>query len=76
VFHGAMRAWIFVFRHPHFFLTAEDGAFSLAAVPPGEYDLDVAHPAGKLRGTRKVTVKSGQQTAIEVVLSPDNLVNE
>lgn len=76
VFHGEMRAWIFVFRHPHFALTGEDGAFLLNGVPPGEYDLDVAHPAGRLRRSRKVTVKPAEKNTIEIILSPDDLVRD
>jgi len=76
VFHGEMRAWIFVFRHPYFALTGADGAFLLDGVPSGNYDLDVAHPAGRLRGNGKVTVKPGERTEIEIALSPDGLVGE
>jgi hypothetical protein len=76
VFHGAMRAWIFVFRHPHFALTGTDGKFRFEGVPPGEYDLDVAHPAGRLGASRRVMVAAGRTTAVELALSPDDLTTE
>jgi hypothetical protein len=34
-----MRAYLFVDDHPYYALTAPDGRFALAQVPPGEYDL-------------------------------------
>lgn len=72
VFHSAMRANIFVFDHPWCQLTAADGRFRLADVPPGEYDLEVAHPAGELRARQKVVVKAGEATRIDFRLSPDD----
>jgi plastocyanin len=71
-FHGAMRSWIFVFDHPWFQLTGTDGAFRLVGVPPGEYRLDVAHPAGDLRTDQPITVKAGESVSVELRLSPDN----
>ena len=35
--HGWMRGYIAVFDHPYFAVTRGDGAFSLGALPPGEY---------------------------------------
>ena len=72
VFHSAMRAWIFVFDHPWYVLTAEDGKFRLADVPPGEYDLEMMHPAGELRARKRVEVKPGQTTRIDIRVSPDD----
>ncbi len=72
VFHSAMRANIFVFDHPWCQLTAADGKFRLADVPPGEYDLEVAHPAGELRSRRKVMVKAGEVVRIDFRLSADD----
>jgi plastocyanin len=72
-FHGAMRSWIFVFDHPWFQLTGTDGTFRLSNVPPGEYRLEVAHPAGDLRSSRSITVKEGETVSVELRLSPDDL---
>jgi len=72
VFHSAMRAYIFVFDHPSFQLTAADGRFRLADVPPGEYDLEVVHPAGELRSRKRISVKPGEVTQIDIRLSPDD----
>jgi plastocyanin len=72
VFHSAMRAYIFVFDHPWYQLTAADGRFRLADVPPGEYELEIAHPAGELRTRKRITVKAGEVTQIDIRLSPDD----
>ncbi|QDU92995.1 carboxypeptidase regulatory-like domain-containing protein [Lignipirellula cremea] len=73
VYHSAMQAWIFVFDHPYFAVTAKEGTFTLTNVPPGEYQLDVSHPAGDLRSTQTITVASGAKVEVEVELSPDDL---
>jgi plastocyanin len=74
VFHGAMRAWIYVFDHPWFQLTQKDGRFRLENVPAGEYTLGVVHPAGKLRRTQRIQVKANQTNSFEISLSPDDLI--
>ncbi|MGE3313573.1 MAG: carboxypeptidase regulatory-like domain-containing protein [Planctomycetaceae bacterium] len=72
VFHSQMRAWIFVFDHPHYQLTGEDGRFRLANIPPGEYRLEMVHPAGELRTGRRVELKAGETVKIDLELTPDN----
>jgi plastocyanin len=74
LFHGAMRAWIYVFDHPWFQLTPKDGRFRLENVPVGEYTLGVVHPAGKLRRSRRIEVKANVTTSLEISLSPDDLI--
>jgi plastocyanin len=76
VFHGAMRAWIYVFDHPWFQLTQQDGRFRLENIPVGEYTLGVVHPAGKLRRTQHIQVKANLTTPLEISLSPDDLISQ
>jgi plastocyanin len=71
VFHTAMRAWVFVFPHPYFAVTARDGKFRFENVPPGNYRLHVIHPAGELDWQRPVSVKKGESIEVDVALSPD-----
>jgi len=53
--HAWMGGWIVVQEHPYYVVTDETGAFSLADVPPGDYELKVWHE--KLgEQTQKVTV--------------------
>lgn len=68
VFHNAMRAWVFVFDHPWFQVTGADGAFALENVPPGEYRLDVFHPAGDLREQQTLQVISGERLNVDIRL--------
>lgn len=75
-YHSQMTAWIFVFGHPFFEVTGDKGKFRLEDVPPGEYQLEMAHPAGKLRWSQKITVKAGETLKIEIPVSPDHLVEE
>ena len=74
VFHGGMRAWIYVFDHPWFKVTGRDGRFFFEHVPPGRYTLAVVHPAGKLRWSRQVEVKPNETTPAAILLSPDDLI--
>ncbi len=72
-YHGAMRAWVFVFDHPHFKVTDASGDFRFTEVPAGEYDLEVRHPAGSLSWRMRVRVAAGKTTKLDVVVSPDDL---
>ncbi len=72
VFHSAMRSWIYVFDHPYYQVTQTDGRFRLKKIPPGEYNLEMAHPAGQLRWSRTIQVEAGQTTQLDILVSPDN----
>jgi hypothetical protein len=41
--HKWMHAYIGVVEHPYFAVTAADGSFELANIPPGEYTIAVWH---------------------------------
>jgi plastocyanin len=69
VYHGGMRAWIYVFDHPFFQVTDESGMFRFENVPAGRYTLETIHPAGQLRWTRPVTVTAGGQQTIDINVS-------
>lgn len=72
VFHSAMQAFVFVFDHPYFQVTPASGKFRLEGVPPGEYELEMVHPAGALRWRQKVAVHAGETRRVEIKVSPDN----
>ena len=72
VYHSAMRSWIFVFNHPYYQVTKANGYFSLDKIPPGEYMLEMVHPAGKLSWSRKIRVRPERITSVDIVVSPDN----
>jgi plastocyanin len=69
-FHSPMQGWIYVFDHPFFQMTQVNGRFRLENVPPGDYRLDVAQPAGELHASRPVQVKADHATKIEIILTP------
>ena len=41
--HQWMFAWASVFDHPYFAVSAKDGTFKIANVPPGKYTIQAAH---------------------------------
>jgi len=66
--HGWMSGWLVVQDHPYYAVSDEHGAFRIADVPPGDYELKVWQE--KLGETRqKVSVKSGQDTKVTFELS-------
>lgn len=69
-FHSQMQAWVYVFDHPFFAVTAADGKFEFDGVPPGDYDLEVIHPSGDLVFTQPVKVSSTAPVVLDVALSP------
>lgn len=57
--HPWMGAWISVMDHPYFAVTSTEGKFSIADLPPGEYELEAWHE------------KLGTQTATLTIASAD-----
>jgi plastocyanin len=53
--HSHMSAFILVFNHHYFAVTAPDGRYQISAVPPGRYTLN-AWNEGEVRESRQVTV--------------------
>jgi plastocyanin len=65
--HVWMFAWVSVFDHPYFALSAKDGSFKIPNVPPGKYTLQAAHrKAGTV--TREVEVKAGEPAKVDFTL--------
>jgi plastocyanin len=70
--HSQMQAWIFVFDHPFFAVTQADGKYRFDDVPPGEYTLELVHPAGGLSWRQPLTLTAGETKTIDIRVSPDN----
>ena len=51
--HSWMEAYCVVVDHPFFSVTADDGAFTIDGLEPGEYELEAWH---EVLGTRRATV--------------------
>ena len=61
--HPWMSAWIGVFAHRWFAVTADDGSFSITHVPPGNYTLAAWHEALPLQ-RQNVTVSEASATVV------------
>ncbi len=68
VYHGNMRAFIYVFDHPFFSVTETAGTFRFEGVPVGELQLDVAHAAGQMKKSQSISVRKGETVKVEVQL--------
>ncbi len=61
--HAWTHAWIAVFDHPYYTMSARDGSFSIDSVPPGRYQMRLWHP--RLGGVdESVTVEPGKATIV------------
>ena len=67
--HDWMSAKIWVFDHPYFDVTGDDGAFEISGLEPGTYSLTAWH---EVLGTkqREVTIEPGGAVRVDVVFSP------
>lgn len=65
--HGWMLGWIFAAENPYHAITAEDGSFKIADVPPGSYTL-VAWQEYTGPNEQQVTVKAKEATTVNVDL--------
>ena len=65
--HGWMLAWIYVVDNPYFAQTGDDGKFSIADVPPGDYTLAVWQEELGISEV-PVTVAANETTTIPVEL--------
>ncbi len=65
--HPSMIAYIISLQNPFFAVTKDDGSFSIAEVPPGEYTLAVWHER-KHADPVKVTVPASGAANVEIGL--------
>lgn len=64
--HGWMEAYIGVQNHPYMAVTGDDGSFTLANLPPGDYTIEAWH---EQYGTQTQQVTVGPQESKEVGFS-------
>ena len=62
--HSWMEAYCVVVEHPFFAVTADDGAFTIDGLMPGEYEIEAWH---EVLGTRRATVslREGEGPAVD-----------
>jgi hypothetical protein len=65
--HAWPTAYIAVFDHPYYAVTAPNGTYSIDGVPPGTYTLVVWHERAA-RVERPVTITAGAATNVSVAL--------
>ena len=71
--HPWMAAWIYVFDHDRFAVTAADGSFRIPNLPAGPHRLAVRQPSGRLARDLTVDVRPGETTRLDVRFSPADL---
>jgi plastocyanin len=65
--HPWMFAWVSIYDHPYFDVSAKDGTFKIANVPAGKYTLQASHrKAGTV--TQEIEVKDGEPTKVDLTL--------
>lgn len=62
--HPWMRAYLGVFDHPYFALSAADGSFTLNNLPPGEYTIEAWHERFGTR-SQQVSLSERENKSIE-----------
>ena len=71
--HRWMSDWIYVFDHPYFAVTDEQGKFEIQNIPAGTYKLVVRQPDGGLLHEQEVTVAVDKPADISVRFVEDDL---
>ena len=65
--HQWMFAWVSIFDHPYFAVSAKDGSFKISNVPTGKYKIQAAHrKAGTV--SQEVEVKEGEAAKADFTL--------
>lgn len=64
--HGWMNAYVGVLPHPYFAVSAEDGTFEIANLPPGDYVVEVWH---ERYGTQTQNVSLGESETGEATFT-------
>ena len=61
--HVWMSAWVGVLDHPFFAVTDAQGSFTLAGLPPGDYEVEAWHETYKAQTLKVKVVASGEAKA-------------
>jgi plastocyanin len=65
--HPWMFAWVSVFDHPYFAVSAKDGTFKIANVPAGKYTIKANHRKAGV-ATQEIEVKEGEPAKVDLTL--------
>ncbi len=78
--HPWMKGWLFVFAHPYFAISDEDGRFELKNVPAGKFRLVIWHERGgwlvsekdnKGKNGKLITIKAKEPTELGTIEMKD-----
>jgi plastocyanin len=71
--HPWMSAWIFVFDHPYFAVTDEDGRFRIPDIPAGNYQLLVRQADVGYQRRIDLAIEAGKATTSTIQFTRDDL---
>ena len=61
--HKWMGAFVGVFSHPFYAVSADDGSFEIKGLPPGQYEIEAWQESKKLNGPQTAAVTLGDNEA-------------
>jgi hypothetical protein len=70
--HVWERSFLVASPHPYFEVTGEDGRFTLARVPPGQYEVEAWHARYGWKRTGAVQVRAGEDAGVNISYSVDD----
>jgi len=63
-----MSGWVIVHDHPYYAVTDAQGVFTIADVPPGDYEVQFWHETlGE--SAQKVTVRANEEAKVSLVMT-------
>lgn len=65
-FHAYMESWGFAVKNPYYALSAKDGSYSIADIPPGTYKVQIWHPMVNREYTVTITPNQTTELPIEI----------
>lgn len=68
-FHAYMESWALVADHPYYTVTDDQGRFSLADIPPGNYRVTVWHPYLREAEAKDVTIKPKETASLDMAIA-------
>ncbi|MFT7616486.1 MAG: plastocyanin [Planctomycetota bacterium] len=68
--HPWMQAPVYIFKHPYFTVSSEDGSFEIKNLPAGTYQISFAHERNDMKTVvQTVTIEPGKEVAINAEIS-------
>ena len=71
-YHEYMEGWGLVLDHPYFSITGEGDGFSMTDIPPGNYQLVIWHPLGRMEET--IQINPSQTLTLNLEFTPTSHV--